>query len=302
LLQQGNVNVVGRWLRKLPSDLVHSRPKLSVFYAWMLLSNLRLEEIVPYLQSAEQHLSSATDVPSTHRTQNLHGELNAIKAFLVRVRGDAPAAIDLYQQALAQITDDNIIMHGVILVDLGRAYVMIDELACARQALEEAIALNKSIGYYQMALYGTSVLGEVEVNQGLSQQAMARYQQIVKELEAKFLPLPPVVADLYASLSQLYREWDDLEAATAYAEKAIALCEERNFPDGLFQRYLALGQIQEGRGEFVKALEHFQAAERIIQRSQTAQWTVSITAYQARLWARRYLADGDARAYQAALG
>lgn len=296
VLKEGEVNTLGRWLRKLPEDLIHNRPKLSIFYAWMLLSSLRLDEIDPYIRNAEQLLATEDD-PDSH----LLGQIDMINAFLVRVRGNAPEAIRLYSRALTQISPDKEIVRGVLLVDLGRAYVMTDQLEKAKETLLEAIALNKSIGYMQMALYGVSVLAEVEVNQGHPHQAIALYEQTVREMEARDEPAPPIIADLYASLAQLYREWNDLKQARQYAEQAIGLGEKHNFPDGLFQGYLALGQIQQGQGDFTAATQSFQEAERIIRRSQTAQWIISFTAYQARLWLLQHQVDGDEKKRQAGL-
>ena len=304
MMLQGEVNALRRWLQKLPDELVHSQPRLSLFYAWMLLASLRLEEIDPYVQNAAQILNTklASENRLTPAEMILLSEVDAVTAFQVRVRGDAPAAIQLYRQALDRLFPDELVLRGVILVDLGRAYVMTDELADARQTLLDAIRLNKSIGHMQMALYGVSILAEVAVTQGRPHQAAARYRQTMQEIEAAGVQGPPIVANIYASLAQLYREWNDLEAAMTYAQKAIALGEERNFPDGLFQGYLVLGQLQQGHAEFDAAMQSFQEAERIIRRAQTPQWTVSLTAYQTRLWLRQYQDDDDRNKLQAALG
>lgn len=302
-MKQGDVNTIVRWLNKLPEAFIYSQPSLSVFSAWTLLASLRINEVDAYIENADQLTQPVREnvQAQTEKERHLLGQIDAIKAFLVRVRGNATEAIELYQKAETYLGGERDVVRGIVLVDLGRAYRLIDDLENARQVLLKAIALNQSIDYMQMVLYATSLLGELEVSQGHSRDAAVRYQAILQTIEAQESYVPPVAADIYASLAQLYRERNELEGARYYAQKAVTLAKQRNFADGLFQAHLALGQIAEAEGDFGIALENFQEAERVIRRSQTTQWIVSVTAYQARLWVRHYQIDQEEAQLHSAL-
>ncbi|MCB0163565.1 MAG: hypothetical protein KDI79_05015, partial [Anaerolineae bacterium] len=304
MIRRGEINTLSRWLKKLPDKLIQSRPRLSLFCAWICLATIRLDEADPFVQFAEQALRSQSDRPPIPTTTalNLSGEIKAIKAFLTRVRGNAAEAIALYHQAQAEITADEAEVRGVILVDLARAFVLIDDLDAAKQTASQAIALNRKLGNIYMLLFAVSILAEIEVSQGHLHQAAEQYQQVLHQLTAAGAPLPPLVGSIYAGLAELHREWGDLAQATHYAHQAIELGQRFNFPDGLFQGYLALGRIKQTTGEFEAALAAFREAEQLIRQAQTAQWTVSVTAYQARLRLRQYQLDGDDTKRQVGVG
>lgn len=304
IMKRSEISTLLRWLKKLPDELIRNRPRLSLYYAWMLLMSLRLNEIEPYVQSAEQILLAKSDSGKKPRQaeMNLLGEIDALRAFLVRIRGNASEALKLHHQALARMSKDHVVIRGMIMVDLGRAYMMIDELDTAKKILADALELNRAIDNIHTFLYAVSILAEVAVNQGYLHQAAERYQQTLQDVTARDELLPPITGIIYAGLAELYREWNDLDQASQYAQKAIELGEQRNFPDALFQGYLALGRIEQGEGEFEAARRSFKEAERIVRQSQTPQWIICTTAYQSRLWLMQVQVDGDDEKLLAGLG
>jgi ATP/maltotriose-dependent transcriptional regulator MalT len=93
MLQRGEVSTLLRWFEALPAELLRSRPRLSLFCAWALFGDLQLDNVEPHLQDTERALQATPD-------NDMQGEIDTIRAWLIRIQGDAPRAIELYHQAL----------------------------------------------------------------------------------------------------------------------------------------------------------------------------------------------------------
>ena len=87
---------------------------------------------------------------------------------------------------------------------------------------------------------------------------------------------------VYAGLSLIWLEWNDLGQATELAFKAIELGELGGPMDNFMQGYLALARVKQAQGDMAGSLEELEEVEQIIRRSRMPQWISGITAYRVR--------------------
>ena len=93
---RGELATLRGWLDALPGDLVNSRPRLSLAYAWASAYSGRYDAIERYLEQAE----SAAQALAQAEQVAVHGEVLALRAVIQSVAGDAEHAIENARAAL----------------------------------------------------------------------------------------------------------------------------------------------------------------------------------------------------------
>jgi LuxR family maltose regulon positive regulatory protein len=98
----------------------------------------------------------------------------------------------------------------------------------------------------------------------------------------------PIAASGYSLMSQVLREWNDLDGALRYAREGIELCEQWGWPEGLALGYRRLARALQAIGDADGAHEAIQKARQAA--SDLSPWFGALmAAHQVRLW----LAQGN---------
>ena len=279
LLKRGQLGVPLRWFKKLPPEVVRHRPKLSLMYPLTLMVNLQMGDVEPYLVDANKALEAAPD-------SELLGVVFAIRGFITRINGDIPRARELDRQARRLIREDSLGALTMVAWNSGMSSAFTDDLLEARKALAEARSIANESDHTLFYMYTTCYLAEVYISQGHLHQAAEIYQQasqVTTERENRGESIPLAIGMVYAGLSLIWLEWNNLGKATELAFKAIELGELGGPMDNFMQGYLALARAKQARGDIAGSLEELEEVEQIIRRSKIPQWISGITPYRVRL-------------------
>ena len=132
--------------------LLRSRPRLCIPCAWALLIIGRLEAAELRVQDLERMVGAAGFPPDESEVSinddelgAVSGEAAAIRAFIVRNRGDVPFSIELSRRALGLLAEDNFTLRGIVAYLLGGAYSMNGDLVAAHEFLSEAITTSQRV-------------------------------------------------------------------------------------------------------------------------------------------------------------
>src|SRR6185503_8519225 len=99
------------------------------------------------------------------------------------------------------------------------------------------------------------------VAQGRLREAATTYENGLQVATEEVLPAAPETDELHLGLSELHREWGDLEAAIGFLHR-ITESAERTAHTGNRQRWCtAMARVKEARGELDGALELLDDAE-----------------------------------------
>ncbi|MBE7471292.1 MAG: hypothetical protein DPW09_42050 [Anaerolineae bacterium] len=290
LWERGEVATLLSWLTQLPSDLVHARPKLCLYYAETMYLTGQLSAIEPFLHSVErylenagEHTSAAAGALSQAELKNMRGEVMAIRALVAGAQGQ-PAqmtkAIALTHQALALLSPGELRLRGLLTIGLAEAYYLNGRAPEAADNYSKAIELGQSGQNSFLVVAGLTRLAEVRLLQGQLRQAAELCQQMQR------LALPSVHVAGSRVLSQLLREWNQLEAAKEQAQQCLDHGRLEGSPRIIIQAYMTLAHILQAQGDNSAAHGAIQAAARLPQ--QPAAWDLpSVTTHQAWLWFRQ---------------
>jgi LuxR family maltose regulon positive regulatory protein len=254
LLNQGQISTVLGWLNTLPEALIHTRPRLCMYYAVLLMFTNQLEAAEARVQEAEQGLQER--VPA-EEARAILGHVLTTRGGIARFSGHIPQAVSLARQALTLLPEAEVIPRMGATVATALAYqVSGDATPAAEQEVAAAVALIRPSGQLFATVNSICLLARLYVLQGKLRQAAATYAQVLQAV-----PRPEVLHTLYSSLfyyfglGDLLRECNDLEAAERYLSQGMAHIKETlpMEPFVAMLGYSALARLQQGRGNILAA-------------------------------------------------
>jgi LuxR family maltose regulon positive regulatory protein len=297
LLARGEIVTLRAWLDALPPQLVRSRPRLSILYAWRLLAAMHLDAIEPPLRDAEAAARESGD-------PTVQGEVTVLRATVASIRGENQRAVALAQEALVQLPEDDIFLRGIVTNTLGAAHDWLGNSVEAGQAFAQAADLCREAGNLLIALIAMCNLGRLQENQGHLDQAAGTFRRAL-DLAAGHEQHPLPVAGLaHVGLGRLLYEWNDLDAADRHLLQGIELGKKIANVEIQVAGYLALATVRQAQGDADGAREAIDSGKRLLAKAQTtAGVATELDAVQVRLWMAQGRWEAAARwAQEAGLG
>jgi len=268
-----------QWLEQLPSEVVHSRPRLCLACALLLWQVAPQSVVEAWLDTAEAMLTTSSTtqahasptmlVPQARQGQeDLLGEEIAWRAFLRCHVGDAQAALSLCQQALSLLSAENLVVRAIVNWTQFRAsYVSsVNDAVAAIQSGLQACSLAQAAGQTVLAIvimgstaYYMVGAGRLHEVQRLTQQAMCLGTQQA-ELVLPYVGYPAL------SQAEILREWNELDEALTLALEGLEQCKQTTSMSllvHLLQGYAILLRICLSRGELDAACSALQEFEHI---------------------------------------
>ncbi|MFL5628369.1 MAG: LuxR C-terminal-related transcriptional regulator [Ktedonobacteraceae bacterium] len=254
LLKHSQMMTLQKWLEMLPREVMHSRPQLCLFQAWIYIMTARFERLEPLLSDIEQILATRQAQPEKGGSiyademdvtsdAAVAGEIAAIRAVSASVHQDVSAAIALAEQALTLLPEDNVTLRGLIAHTLGLAYWLGGDSGAARNALLEAIDISITAGNIYAALSFSGELARLLVLQGQLYEA-ARICQRTLELVHKQGAAVLDTSSVQAVMGDLLYEWNELEAAEEHLVRGLRQAEQVNNVAALATCYVSLVRVK----------------------------------------------------------
>ena len=289
---RGEMSRLLDWMEALPDAMVRSRPRLCIFYAWILNILGRREETEARLFDAEQSLRHSIDELGPRET--LQGMLLTTRAILAIMDGKAQRAIHLSRKALQYLPRQNLVWRSVVFRNLGNAYLLKGKTGQAIQAIREAIYLSHKASNIYMNLVSMYELAEIQIIQGKLHQAAETFQDALRLAEERAAPGMVITGALHVGLGEVLRQWNNLEGAMAHLKLGIE-CGQKNGSLGIkVCGYTRLALVALALDDFEMAAESFRKAAELTPVARRTSFLAHYDA-QARLWGRQQDINAAAR-------
>jgi LuxR family maltose regulon positive regulatory protein len=180
----------------------------------------------------------------------MQGTIAAARAHQANIQGEARMAADYARQALKYLSDIDPVSRSLRVVAtslLGDASSMSGNLEDAEQAYLEAASIGQAVGDIHLTIVANSNLANILVEQGSLRQAARIYFETLRMATRPDGQKSVIAGRVYAELSQVSYEWNNLETATQQVHQCIALCRQWGNID-----LQAVGSIMQARLEHVQ--------------------------------------------------
>jgi len=259
------------WLKKLPEEIIRTRPVLCVNCAWAFLNAGELEAAEAKMQDAEYWLEPTTVtgeksdassiemvVVDEEQFKSLPVVLATARAYHAQAIGDISGTIKYTQHILDLSPEGDSQLHGAASSLLGLAQYASGNLDAAYRAFSDGLA---SMDPYD-AISGNFVLASIKLAQGQLNTALSIYEKAIRLVLERGEPMPLGTEDLYSGISELHRERGDLETAAQDLLTGRELGEQVELPDWQHRWYIAQARLHETKGDLDGALDLLEEAER----------------------------------------
>ena len=132
MMNLGEMSALARWIGKLPEEITHKRPLLSMGYAWALIVTYQLDIARYWLDDVRQSVelpekqTAAAPTPEETGTSNdvgridlsgIRGGLALCESHLAMLSGDLKQAARFSQQAAGYLPKENVYLRSFIALD-----------------------------------------------------------------------------------------------------------------------------------------------------------------------------------------
>ena len=256
------------WVKKLPDELIHTRPVLSTQYAWALWMGGELEASEARLRDAERWLDPTGDmsarpegsadgmvVVDEEQFRTLPAMIANVRANNAQAQGDVSGAVKYAELALKLTPEEDHLGRAQATVALGFTYWASGDLEAAHRALADWINNMQKAGNIVFAIASTFVLADIMVAQGRLHEAVRAYKGSLQLASEHDKVVQRVIAHLYLGLAMLYHEMGDQEAAAQHLQKSRELGEQSTLPDWPYRWCLTQARLKEAQGDLEAALD-----------------------------------------------
>jgi LuxR family maltose regulon positive regulatory protein len=254
--------------------LLHCRPVLGVAYAHVLLASGEFEGVEDRLRDAERWLDTTADrrarpdapaaemvVADEEEFRRLPGMIAIARAGQALALGDVPETVTYARRALALAPEDDHLTRGGAAGFLGLVSWTSGDLEAAHRSYADGMASLQRDGYISDAVGGAIALADIRIAQGRLRQAMRTYERGLQLATEQGNPVLRGTADMYVGMSELYRERNDLDAATQHLLRSKEQGEHTGFPQNPYRWRVAMARIREAQGDLDGALDLLDEAE-----------------------------------------
>jgi LuxR family maltose regulon positive regulatory protein len=177
------------WVKKLPDELIRTRPVLSIQYAWALIDGGELEASEARLRDAERWLDPTGDmsarpeapademvVVDEEQFRTLPARIAIARAVNAQAQGDFPGTVKYAELALKLTSEEDHLGRAQATVTLGFTYWASGDLEAAHRAMADWINSMQKAGNIVFAIASTFALADIMVAQGRLHEAVRAYK------------------------------------------------------------------------------------------------------------------------------
>ena len=151
---------------------------------------------------------------------------------------------------------------------MGLAFWGGGDLEAGHRAYAECMAGLRRAGHVADTFGCAIALADIRIAQGRLGDALRTYEQALKlsvgqRAAKQGGPVLRGTADMYVGMSEIYRERDDLPAATRYLLRSQELGEHVGLPQNPYRWRVAMARVREAEGDLDGALDLLDEAERL---------------------------------------
>lgn len=235
------------WTARVPDELLRARSSLWLFQTWALLMNGASSPTI------EARLAEMGDTTETR------GRIAALRAHIAGIQGDIARAGGFVRQALEQLPASDMLFRNLASWLQSALKVSQGDFVASIQSLRDLAEASQQNGNVMVAAAALSQLAEVHLRQGQLHQTQTLYARaiaIATDAQGRRLPIAsrPLIG-----VGEVYREWNDFDAAISCLLEGIELSKQWRAAIGV-GGYVTLARIRQAQGDIAAANDAIEQA------------------------------------------
>jgi LuxR family transcriptional regulator, maltose regulon positive regulatory protein len=246
----------------LPIEVLHARPSLGIYQAWILFIYGQYEASETLLRALVENIPPAEQFPETLGS---HSFINLLLIYIAEMSGKELVEELPGRQALEFVSERHLGMRNS--ADVLYAYLLDlrGDFAASEELLLSAVQRDVAAGGATAVPICISSMARKWLLQGRLKEAAdlcRRYIEYVRERgEKRFF----IAGNLYLVLSSILREWNRLDEAGQMIQAGFEANEPWKLPQVDLVNHFAKTRLQQARGDLDGALATLEQLEKRIQ-------------------------------------
>ena len=263
------------WVKKIPNELIQTRPVLSAQYGEALLDKGELEAGENRFRDAERWLES-TDGEGPQREdladrmvvinedqfRTLPANIALCRAQIALAQGDVSSTVKHAELALKLSPDESQISSEASVL-LGITYWGSGDLEIAHEVMAKWVNSMEKSGNIYFAIAATFGLADIRIAQGRLSEAERTYKRSLQLASEQDENVQRITAHHQLGLAMIYHERGENEEFEKHLLKSKALGEKTTLIDWPFRWHIAQARLKETAGDMEAALDLLDEAKRL---------------------------------------
>jgi len=250
------------WVKKLPDNLIRTRPVLCTQIAQAFTDTGELEASELCLQDAERCLDGS-DVANEAQLKPLPAMIALTRAYNAQVQGDPAATVKYAELALQLIPEDDFDRRARATTILEVTHWASGNLESAIRGIGDSMERLTQMGNHVFVVASAFAVADLLVGLGSLSEAERTYQDAL-QLAAQHSPeAEHITAHHHLGLSMIYRQRGDDTLAAHHLKRAAELGLQTTLVDWLYRWRVVQAQLKEAAGDLETALSLLDEAKRV---------------------------------------
>jgi LuxR family maltose regulon positive regulatory protein len=259
---RGDYVTLRRWIEALPQEIVSSRPRLSMAYAWSLLNETDADILDGPLNDAEQALATLP-IEVQDESAALNGELLTLRSSQAFYRDDIEDAIKFSRGALERLSPEQRYVRGFAALNLANSLAVLGQIDEAIKAYEEIITECIQFDNLSAALIALGYQAELYAVHGNLNEAAHIHRRALQLATGPDGSVNPMGGIALVGLGMLHYEMDELDEAINFLEQGKQLCQQTGVMVMLAHSLSTLALASQAQGDVGRAQELLEEAEHL---------------------------------------
>lgn len=281
-LRRGETTTVIHWLETIPEGERRAHRDFAYFYAFALLLSGRLEEVEAWLEAAEQIQPG----PIAVEEQEFQNAAAALRTLLANYQGDVARTIESGQAALAHMTENDTLLHGVVTLSLADAYRWSGDFADAVRVYAEAVDHSQRGQNLNAVIDAYHNWAEVRLALGQLRQTEVHYGVARRFAESVHLrSRAPIMGMLDLGEAKLAYERNELDVAAHLWQASRIYTQQLPHLEGLLEEHQLGLRLWLAHGQVTEANVQMEAIARLLRSCTVPYLRILAADSQVRFWA-----------------
>ena len=282
LVNQGEVSALARWIGRLPEEITHKRPLLSVGYAWALIATHQLDLARYWLEDVRQSVAGlekqSVDTPTPGvNLAAIRGGIALCESYLAMWSGDLERVAKFSRQAASFLPQENVYLRSLIALDNTISSVLAGDIQKTVELSRTTMRIARQANNLTVLIIATC---EVAIMQWIQGQLSKAWETAQK---AQYLAIGPdgKPHPLYGFIDIVYGEIlferNALEEARDHLERGVREIQSVWY-FGSLGGMTSLARLRQAQGDITGAQDIVDEIARMALRSDASQWDKALAA------------------------